>query len=459
MKKVIIALLISICSLSLKAQNADSAIIRGFFNQALSSDFAYKQLEYLCHQIGGRICCSPEAAAAVEWSKQLLQSLDADTVYLQPCNVRCWKRGEQEQALVNSARLGTFAPEICALGGSVGTGKEGLMAEVIEVHSLDELKNLGKPAINGRIVFFNRPAEPTFINTFPAYGTAVDQRVFGATEAAKYGAIGVVVRSITLANDNNPHTGIMHYGPDSDSIPAVAIGTANADKLSSWLKSDPKLQLYFRTTCFENPRGISYNVIAEKYGTVHPEKIICFGGHIDAWDNGGEGAHDDGVGVMHTIEAFRLFLESGVKPQNTLRVIVFMDEEVDQQGGEAYAASVKAKGEQIIAAIESDEGGFTPVGFAVDAGDSVNQQFEKWRPLFSEYGLYEIFHGYSGVDIHPLKEQGIPLMAIMTDSQRYFDYQHSPSDKFENVNRREMQLGSASIAMLIYLIDKYGWRP
>jgi hypothetical protein len=145
--------------------------------------------------------------------------------------------------------------------------------------------------------------------------------------------------------------------------------------------------------------------------------------------------------------------------QNTIRCIVFMDEEVEQRGGEAYANSVSEKGEKILAAIESDCGGFTPTGFSVDAGDSVYRQLEKWRPFFEQYGLFSIYRGHSGVDIAPLKKQGIPLLAIMTDSQRYFDYQHASTDKFEAVNRREMQLGSASIAMLVYLIDKYGWRP
>lgn len=458
MKKLAIVALLSICSFAVHSQTSDSTIIRSFFNKALSSDIAYKQLEYLCKHFPGRIGCSPEAAGAIEWSKQLLQAMNADTVYLQECKVRCWKRGEKEEAIVTSAR-GTFIPEVCALGGSVGTGAKGLKAEIIEVHSLNALKEMGASAIKGKIVFFNRPADPTFINTFPAYGSAADQRVHGASEAAKYGAIGVIVRSLTLTSDNNPHTGIMHYEENTEKIPAIAIGTKNADKLSEWLKDDPKLQLFFRTTCYENTDGVSYNVIAEKYGTSHPEKIICFGGHIDAWDNGAEGAHDDGVGVMHSIEAFRLLLESGIQPQNTIRCIVFMDEEMEQRGGEKYAETVKEKGEQIIAAIESDEGGFTPVGFSYDAGDSVSRQFEKWRPVFLEYGLWDIRKGYGGVDIYPLKELGIPLIGLMTDSQRYFDYQHSPSDRFEAVNRREMQLGSASIAMLVYLIDKYGWRP
>ncbi len=455
MKKILLWLFIVLWGFSSTAQNNDSLIIRGFFNEALQSDLAYKQLEYLCKNIGGRICCSPQAAAAVEWTRQLLESLGADTVYLQPCPVRCWKRGEKEQSTVFS-KLGTFSPEVCALGGSVGTGSDGVRGEVVEVKSLAELKTLGTARIKGKIVFFNRPADPTFINTFPAYGSAADQRVHGASAAAEFGALGVIVRSLTLAHDDAPHTGIMDYSADYDSIPAVAIGTTNADQLSAWLKKDPQLQVYLKTNCTEQKEGLSYNVIAEKYGSEHPEQIICFGGHLDAWDNG-EGAHDDGVGVMHSIEALRLLLHSGVQARNTLRVVIFMDEEIDQRGAAAYAASVKEKGEKILAAIESDRGGFTPTGFSFDAGPSVEKRLNEWKPMLLQYGLYDIVKGYSGVDIYPLKKMGIPLLAIMTDSQRYFDYQHAATDRFEAVNRREMQLGAASIAMLVYLIDRYGW--
>lgn len=456
MKKIIIALFISFLFLDCQSQKSDSLMIRGFYNEALTDYTAYHQLRYLCKEIGGRICCTPQAAAAVEWAKQELEHMGLDTVYLQECSVRCWKRGEPEQAAVVSALLGSFEPPVCALGGSVGTGNAGLRARVVEVKSMEELKELGKSKIKGKIVFFNRPAEPTFINTFPSYGSAADQRVHGAAMAASYGALGVVVRSLTLADDEHPHTGIMRYRDSIPAIPAIAIGTANADKLSFWLKQDPDLNFFFRTTCEERPEGISYNVIGELKGSEKPDEIICFGGHLDAWDNG-EGAHDDGVGVVQTIEALRLFMATECQPKHTLRVVVFMDEEVAQRGGQKYAAEVKRKGEKILAAIESDRGGFTPLGFSVDAGEAVYRRMDEWRPYFSAYGMHEIVHGYSGVDIYPLKEQGIPLFALMTDSQRYFDYQHAPNDVFENVNRREMQLGSAAIATLIYLIDRYGF--
>jgi hypothetical protein len=443
---------------SLRAQTAgnDSTIIRGMFNEALRDYTSYDQLHFLCKKIGGRICGSPQAAAAVEYTRQILLGMGLDTVYLEKCSVRNWQRGEAEQASVSSAIYGDFKPAVCALGGSIGTGPSGLYGNVIEVHSMDELKDLGKAKIKGKIVFFNRPANPETISTFPAYGGAADQRVHGAAEAAKYGAIGVIVRSLTLSKDEYPHTGIMRYEAGVDTIPAIAIGTLNADKLSLWLKSDPSLNFYFRTTCHEEAETVSYNVIGEVKGSEHPDQIICFGGHVDAWDNG-EGAHDDGVGVFHNIEALRLIMKSGIHPKHTLRVIVYMDEEVSQRGGKQNAEDVKAKGETIIAAIESDRGGFTPTGFSVDASEAVYAQFDRWKPMFLEYGLYQIVHGYSGVDIFPLKEQGIPLIALMTDSQRYFDYQHAPNDTFEAVNHREFQLGSASIAMLIYMIDTYGW--
>jgi carboxypeptidase Q len=451
---IIISFLIAFGSFSFGQEN-DSLVIRKLFTEALTNNTAYNNLDYLCNKIGGRICGSPQAAAAIEWAKQLLEGMGLDTVYLQECKVACWKRGEPEKSSVTSSILGSFNPQVCALGGSVGTGENGLMAKIIEVKSFEELKKLGKSKVNGKIVFFNRPADPTFINTFPSYGSAADQRVHGAAEAAKYGAVGVIVRSLTLANNEFPHTGIMRYEDGVDTIPAIAIGTSNADLLSNWLIKDPDLNFYFRTTCYERPDGISYNVIGELKGTENPDHYICFGGHIDAWDNG-NGAHDDGVGVIHNIEAIRLFKTLGIRPKNTLRIVVFMDEEMNQRGGKKFAEEVKNKNEKIVAAIESDRGGFTPVGFSVDAGDAVKAKMELWKPLFMQYGLWDTEWGYSGVDIYPLKELNIPLFALMTDSQRYFDYQHAPTDKFEAVNKRELQLGCASIAMLIYLIDKYG---
>jgi hypothetical protein len=195
-------------------------------------------------------------------------------------------------------------------------------------------------------------------------------------------------------------------------------------------------------------------VIGEIRGSENPEEIIAFGGHLDAWDIT-EGAHDDGVGVVQTIEVLRIFKKLGLRPKHTLRVVVFMDEEVAQRGGAAYASSVKEKREKHLAAIESDRGGFTPYGFSIDASLMQVGKVKNWRPLLEPYGIWSFQKGGSGVDIRDLKSMDIPLLALVSDSQRYFDYQHAASDTWDKVHPREMQLGSAAIAAMVYLIDQY----
>jgi hypothetical protein len=374
----------------------------------------------------------------------------------------------------------------CAVGGSIGTGEKGIKAGVIEVFDFDELKKLGTEMIKGKIVFFNHPANPAVYYTFEAYGGVAKYRVFGATEAAKYGAKAVVIRSATLAHDDFPHTGILHYADTIIKIPAMAISTNDADKLSDKIKKEPNLQIFMRmanseqpTANDEQPETVSNNVIGEIRGTEHPEEVIVFGGHLDAWDNG-QGAHDDGAGVVQTIEVLRLFKALGIKPKRTIRVVVFMDEEMDQRGAKAYAKYAKqmldtgylimdknnaassiqhpvSEGfERPLAAIEADRGGTTPFGFSIDATDETVKKIQSWRSLLLPYGLYSFEKGGSGVDIRDLKPLGTALIALVTDSQRYFDYHHSANDTFDKVNQRELQLGSFSIAALVFLIDKYG---
>jgi len=436
------------------AGNPDSLVICNFFSEALTHPVAYHNLGFLCNNFQGRLCGTLQAEKAVAWVNRMLKEMDPDTVYMQPLTVKRWERGEKEVARVKSSVVGKQVLNICALGSSIGTGSKGIEAEVVEVAGFEQLDDLGREGVSGKIVFFNRCANPAWFYTFNAYAEVVALRARGALYAAKYGAIGVIVRSATLSHDDYPHTGIQHYADSVMRIPAVAVSTNGADSLSAWLKVDRRLRLFIRTTCMELPETGSFNVIAEIKGTVHPEKIIAFGGHIDAWDLG-QGAHDDGAGVVQTMEVLRLFKQLQIKPANTLRLVVFMDEEYAQRGAAAYASAVGIKNELHIAAIESDRGGFTPQGFSIDATDKQVDLIRRWQPLLEPYGFWSFAKGGSGVDIGPLKKYGFPLIALVTDSQRYFDYQHAGSDTFDKISPRELQLGSAGIASLVYLIDKY----
>jgi len=436
------------------AQKEDSIQIASIYKNALNSTIAHKNLNYLCKNYSERLCGSENAEKAILWGKEAMQKLGFDTVYLQKTMVKHWVREKNEICNISSTKLGQFNANVIALGESVGTSGNGIEANVIEISSFEELKKLGREKIAGKIVFFNFKMNNDYFMTFHAYGDAAGYRVHGASEAAKYDAKAVIIRSLSLISSKNPHTGIMRYDEEINKIPAVAISTIDADSLSTWLKNDNNLQIYLKTNTKFLPETLSYNVIGEIRGEKTPEKIITVGGHLDSWDNC-EGAHDDGVGCMHAMEVGRIFKDLNIKPSNTIRTVLFMDEETNQRGGKSYAEETKSKNETIIAALESDAGGFTPQGFSIDGNESQLQKLQTWKPLFEPYGLF-FKKGWGGVDIHPLKEQGVPLIGLIIDSQRYFDYQHSSTDVFEAVNRRQMQLGSGSLASLIYLIDKYG---
>jgi carboxypeptidase Q len=455
--------LLMVFSLGLTAQEAapnsdeDAFFIKSIHDAALTKSSSYDWLMYLTKEIGGRLAGSPEAAAAVEYTRQMLDTLGLDTVYLQPCMVPRWLRGEPEVVRVASSAMGSFDLNALALGNSVGTGKEGISAPIIEVRSLDEVEALSEEEVKGKIVFYNRPMDPTQLNTFSAYGGAVDQRVFGASRAAKKGAIGVLVRSMTTRIDDFPHTGSMAYEDPDQKIPAVAVSTRDAETLHRLLRQG-EVRVYMRTTCEMLPDVLSYNVIGEVYGSTYPEEIILVGGHLDSWDVG-TGAHDDGAGCVQSMDVLHLLKQLDYTPKRTLRCVLFMNEENGLRGGRAYWKASNEAGEYHMAAIESDRGGFTPRGFSADAEDDIFlEKFKnviEWLPLLEPYGL-TFEKGGSGADISGLKSQRGLLFGFMPDTQRYFDYHHTPIDGPDVVNKRELELGAAAMTSLVYLLDKYG---
>ncbi len=456
-----LALLCLLCllPLSLAGQwKEDAFYIKKIHDVALTQGSSYEWLYVLTREIGGRLSGSPQAAAAVTYTRQMLDTLGLDSVWLQPCQVPHWVRGEKAVArIVNSRKMGSLELRAVALGNSVGAGPAGITAEVVEVKSLDEVDRLGEAGVAGKIVFYNRPMDPTQINTFNAYGGAVDQRSSGASRAAKYGAAAVVVRSMTTLQNDVPHTGGMSYLPDLPQIPALAISTNDADRLSSVL-SEERVFLYLRSGGAMLAEKQSYNVIGEIRGSERPEEVILVGGHLDSWDIG-EGAHDDGAGCVQAMEVLRLFRRLGYRPRRTIRCVLFMNEENGLRGARTYWQYARENNVTHLAAIESDRGGFTPRGFTCEAeAELFNEKFPKvtaWLPLLEPYGL-TFRTGGSGADISGLKSQGSLLFGLYPDSQRYFDYHHAATDVFEAVNRRELELGGAAMTSLVYLLDKYG---
>jgi hypothetical protein len=442
------------------SQTKDEKQIKAIYNSALTDGKAYDWLNYLSNQIGGRLSGSLQAQQAVEYTKKQMDSLGLDKVWLQPVMVPKWVRGTPEFAYIENQPGMTNNVPICALGGSVATPGVGIKANVIEVKGIEELKELGRSKVAGKIVFFNRPMDPTLIKTFEAYSGCVDQRYSGAEEAGKLGAVGVIVRSMNLRMDDYPHTGSMSYGdlPVGSRIPAAAISTNGAELLSTTLELNPKVKFFFRQSCSQYDDVESFNVIGEITGSTYPDEILVVGGHLDSWDLG-DGSHDDGAGVVQSMEVLRLMKVNGYKPQRTIRAVLFMNEENGLRGGNKYAEVAKNKKENHIFALESDSGGFTPRGFSFDSSDANLERVLTWKSLFEPYLVHVFEKGYSGADIGPLKNQQIVMAGLVPDSQRYFDHHHAENDTFEHVNKRELALGAAAMASMVYLFDSYGILP
>ena len=440
--------------LSIYAQAQDAKTIRTIYDLALTQSEAYENLRVLCKDIGHRLSGSEGADSAVVWGQRVLGKLELDTIYLQEITVPHWERGRKEKAYFYNEK-GKNMLDVCALGGSISTGmNQFIKGDVLEVKSLDEVNNLPDSLVKGKIIFYNRPMDPKKISTFSAYGSCVDQRYSGAIEAAKKGAIAVIVRSMNVRQDDFPHTGSMAYEEGVDSIPAFAISTNGADYLSENITKYNNLELNLKSFCKSYPDKISHNVIGEIKGSEFPDEYITVGGHLDSWDMG-EGAHDDGAGVVQSIEVLHLLNLMNIKPKHSIRVVLFMNEENGNRGGKHYAERAAAKNEKHLMALESDRGGFSPRGFSVNGTEKQLNGIKKWVDLFEPYGIHEFKMGFAGVDINPLEDGKICLIGLSPDSQRYFDHHHSDNDVFEEVNKRELVLGAASMTSLIYLIDKY----
>jgi hypothetical protein len=344
--------------------------------------------------------------------------------------------------------------DILALGNSMGTGPKGIQAPVVLVNSFEELEQK-KTSLKGKIVFYNYKFNDTYIKTFEAYRDAVGYRGAGPSQAARYGAVAVLIRSMSHAADNNPHTGSTRYNDSFPKIPAAAMGLHDADRLAALLQKEP-VNVFMKTNGKMLPDTVAHNIIGEITGSEFPDEIITVGGHLDSWD-AAEGAHDDGSGCVQSIEILRAFKAIGYKPKRTIRVVLFANEENGLRGGTRYAEEARTKKEKHVFALESDAGGFTPRGFGFTMPAELLKKVQVWLPLLKPYGICELEHGGGGSDIGPLhRELGTPLAGLQPDSQRYFDIHHARSDVFEAVNKRELELGAVSMAALIYLVDKYG---
>jgi carboxypeptidase Q len=446
--------ILALCYSSGFAQQEDSLMIRKIADEILSHGKAYENLRVLCKTVGGRIAGSVQMYKAEAWGQKALQNAGADKVWLQECMVPRWNRGGKDEAYITDHSK-KQSLDILALGNSTGTGLKGITATVMSINSFEDLEQR-KNEVKGKIVFYNYKFNPLFVKTFVSYADAVKYRGQGASRAAKYGAVAVLVRSMTHATDNHPHTGGLIYNDSFPKIPAAAVGLKDADALMEILAKNRNAQVYIKTNARMLTDTIGHNVIGEIPGSEFPDEIITIGGHLDSWDPA-EGAHDDGAGCVQSIDVLNAFKAVGYKPRRTIRIVLFANEENGLRGGTKYAEEAKAKNEKHYFALESDAGGFTPRGFGFTMPTEQLQKIRQWLPLFVPYGVYEFNAGGGGADIGPLsKIFGTPVAGLQPDSQRYFDIHHARSDIFEAVNKRELELGAINMAALIYMIDKYG---
>lgn len=450
MKKLILFLLLPVFT---QGQQNDTTFIKKISDEILQNGKAYELLHFLTKKIGGRLAGSPQYNQAVKWGVATFKNFGGDTVFLQECLVPNWKRGAGDFATLIANNSTKKSLSITAVGNALGSFKT-ITAPLLFVENFDELEKK-KHEVKGKIVYFNAGFNPTNIRTFKSYSETGIYRGSSASRAAKYGALGVIIRSLSEATDNFPHTGAMKYNDSFPKIPAVCVGIQDADYLAANAKNN-QWKISMKTHGKMLADTINHNVVAELRGTEFPEKYITIGGHLDSWDIC-EGAHDDGAGIVQTLEILRAFKVLGYQPKHTIRFVLFANEENGLRGGLKYAALAKDNNENHIFALESDAGGFTPRGFSFSMSKEKLAAIQHWLPLLKPYGTEFLELGGGGADIGPLyRTFGTPIAGFIPDSQRYFDVHHAPSDTFEKVNKRELLLGAVNMAALIYLVDKYG---
>lgn len=450
MKKLVFFFALGACFAASGKTGEDAAMLKKMSDQIMLHGACYEDLRVLCKTIGHRLSGSPEAAKAVAWGLQTLQAAGADTVWLQPVDVPVWTRGEEYFKVQMGGKWQSLP--VLSLGNTEGTEGAVLEREVIHVADFAAFDALDAALVKDKIIFFNYAFRQDLINTFEGYGDAVTYRWVAVNKAAAKGASAVVIRSVGTNLDDVPHTGSSHYEEGTSPIPAMALGNASADALARACQQG-KVKGRLMSHCGMKGTARSYNVIGALRGSVHPDKYMVVAGHLDSWDVG-EGAHDDGAGCVQSIEVLRTYKALGLQPRNSLRVVLYMNEENGMKGGLAYADSAAALGETHIFALESDAGGFVPRGVSLEMPEALKRQVQSWAPLFLPYGVHDFEKEGGGVDIGPLSKQGVPLAGLLPDGQRYFELHHTAADVFEAVNHRELKLGAWTMAAMIYLVDQ-----
>lgn len=408
---------------------------------------AYEILTELCDDIGHRLAGSPGADRAVQWGVESFRGFGL-TGRLHRIEVPKWVRGRAEDVRIVGPR--EIRLRALALGGSIATPPNGLEGSVLVVESFEELRDRADEAA-GKIVLFNKRMGPDGSGGTHGYGDVVPQRVGGAIEAAKVGAVGSMIRSVGTADFRLPHTGMMRYEDGVPQIPHVAISTEDADLIERFVARGKDVRVSMRLDCRTLGDVPSANVIGELRGRERPDEVVVIAAHLDSWDVG-QGAQDDGTGVAACIEALRTLKELDLVPRRTVRAILYMNEENGLAGGTAYAADFAGELKDHVAAIEMDIGAFGVQGFGVSAGDGgVEMVSRLLRPL-AAIGADAATRGGGGADIGPMRPAGVPQLGLRSDATRYFDYHHTEADTLDKVDPTELARCSAALAYLAWAL-------
>ncbi len=451
----VVALAALVAAAPSSAAEPDGSALGRLVAAARADGGAIKKITELCDDIGHRLSGSAAYDRAVAWAVAAMQADGLTTARSEPVTVPRWVRGDESLAVVSPRPMPLT---LLGLGGSCATPPAGITAQVLVVRDLADLKSKAADA-KGKIIVFNQPMPAYSEKNRSGYGETVQQRVHGATWAHQHGGVAALVRSVTARSLLTPHTGGARFDGQGTPVPTAAIATEHADLLARWQARGIVATVTLKMQAHFEAPVVQANVVAEIRGSQFPNEVVVIGGHLDSWDVG-QGAHDDGAGVVMAMQSLALLQRLGLKPKRTIRAVLFANEENGLAGGKAYAEAHKA--EKHIAALEADSGAFAPAGLGVDAKDpkqldalaafaeGVAAQF---KPLF---GALKVFKGDGGADISPLREAGVPAFGLVVEGSRYFDYHHTPADTVDKVDPKDLADCVAYMAALAWTFSETG---
>ncbi len=405
---------------------------------ALKDSTAWNRLAEMTEKFGNRLSGTPALEQTIDWVIARMKEDGLQNVRGEPAMVPVWVRGEESAEMV-SPRVQNLP--MLGLGGSIATPPGGITAAILVVSSFSDLTAKAAQA-SGKIVLFDVP--------FTNYGETVQYRARGAVAAAKVGAVGALVRSVTPYSQRTPHTGGMSYDSTVRRIPAAAITVEDAQMIHRLVDRGETVKVKLTMSAKTMPDAPSRNVMGELVGSEKPDEIVVFGGHIDSWDVG-RGAMDDGGGVVVAWEAVRLLKRLGLKPRRTIRVVGWTNEENGGRGGQAYRDAHKAEVDKHVLAIESDGGVFKPQGFTFTGSDAAFDILKQIALLLDRIDADAMVKGGGGADIGPITALGVPGLGLNVDGTRYFWYHHTAADTIDKLDPNDMARCVATMAVMAYI--------